>query len=373
MGAGVVRPEANKYTPRVLRVAVLTGQDWEERLGDAWNELCNADPDATPFQSQAWTSLWWKHFGRGKTPFVMSAYEGDDLVALYPLFRQGSLWGAIRPMGVGPSDYLKPIARPDYRDRVWEHFLARLGEEPSLVDLHQVPSEGALIDVHASAIVQATCLVVDLPTTYDTYVERLSKSLRYDVRRLSRDARARVNDAVEPVDAMRVLFDLHEKRWRSRGLPGTFLGRTRRFQEEWAAVGARAGLLRVSILEFDGRAVGAIYAMRMGHTTYYYQAGFDPEAGSISPGTMLVAHALNQAIAEGSQRFDFCRGDEPYKRRWKPDRIVTNYRVLLGAPGLGRVGESWNRLAWSVEERIRRRLEGGRLLPRRGPHTSEQA
>ena len=315
----------------------------------------------------------------------MTAYEGDDLVAVYPLFRQGSLWGAIRPMGVGPSDYLKPVAAPEVRERAWQAFLERLGEERSLVDLHQVPGPAAPLSTQpavaalhpgqgeTNALVQASCLIVDLPETYDAYLERLSKSLRYDVRRLDRDAKAKVRDDVDPISAMRILFDLHEKRWRSRGLPGAFLGRTRKFQEEWAQIGARAGLLRVSILEWDGRDVGAIYAMRMGMTTYYYQAGFDPEAGSISPGTMLVAHALKGAIGEGSQRFDFCRGDEPYKRRWKPDHVVTNYRLLLGAPGLGRVGEGWNRLAWSVEERIRRRLEGGRLLPRRGPHTSEQS
>lgn len=352
----------------MLRVAVLTGSDWDHSLRPEWENLITADPEATPFQSADWVSLWWKHFGRGKAPYVLTAREGNDLVGVFPLFRQGSLWGAIRPMGVGPSDYLKPVALPDLRQDVWHAFLERLGGETSLVDLHQAPDAPNFGG--QPPIAQATCLVVDLPETYETYLARLSKSLRYDVRRLDRDLRAAVRDDVDPHAAMEVLLDLHEQRWKSRGLPGAFLGRTRKFHLEWAAT---ANLIKLSILEWDGKAVGAIYAMAMGKTTYYYQAGFDPAASSISPGTMLVAHALKGAIAEGAQKFDFCRGDEPYKRRWKPDRVVTNYRLLLGAPGLGRVGEGWNRLAWSVEERIRRRLEGGKLISRRRPHPSEPA
>ena len=72
-------------------------------------------------------------------------------------------------------------------------------------------------------------------------------------------------------------------------------------------------------------------------TTYYYQAGFDPNNGSISPGTFLVAHTIRKAIEEGSKHFDFMRGDEPYKRRWKPQHVHRNLRLIASANGLLRV------------------------------------
>lgn len=342
----------------MLRVAVSS--DWADAT--AWDTLVSADTLATPFQTRAWSTTWWKHFAGGKTLFVLQAYEGDDLVGLYPLFFQKGVWGALRPVGVGPSDYLRILAQPELRQDVEDLFLNTLRESKALVDLHQFPTETP----PARAITQASCLVVDLPESYEAYLSRLSKSLRYDVRRLDKDPSLQVVKEDDPARALAILFDLHEKRWRSRGLPGAFMGRTKRFHEEWAAQAQRNGTLRLSVLEWNGRPVGAIYAMSMGGRCYYYQAGFEPTAASISPGTVLVAHTLRIAIEEGDTEFDFCRGDEPYKRRWKPDRVVTNYRILMADSALGRVGEGWNRMAWRVEERVRQRLEGGRLLPKWG-------
>ncbi len=349
----------HKYTEPVLRVVVDSSSDWFESR--KWDALVESDPEATPFQTREWAAAWWRHFGRRKKPLILQAFAGDELVGLFPLFERQSAWRAIRPIGVGPSDYLKPVARPDVRASVTDAFLDFLGSENALVDLHQWPFEKA----PEGLIEQATCLVVDLPATYDQYLARLSKSLRYDAKRIGRDPKLSLRDDVEPVEALHILLDQHERRWKSRGLPGAFVGKARRFHEDWAQIAHRNGWLRLTVLESEGVPIGAIYAMTMGKTCYYYQAGFDPAFKSVSPGTVLVAHAIARAIDEGVTRFDFCRGDEPYKRRWKPDHVLTNCRILLPGPALGRVGAGWNRLAWRVEHQVRRRLEGGRLWPPR--------
>lgn len=348
-----------KYTETVLRVAVDSTSEWFESR--KWDALVESDSDATPFQTRDWASAWWRHYGKGKRPLFLQAYEGDELVGLFPLFERQSAWRAIRPIGVGPSDYLKPIARAGYQGAVAATFLEYLDTQNALVDLHQWPFEVA----PEGAIEQASCLVVDLPATFDQYLARLSKSLRYDAKRIGRDSKLVLRDDVEPVEGLRILLDQHERRWKSRGLPGAFVGKARRFHEDWAQIAHRNGWLRLTVLQSEGRAIGAIYAMTMGKTCYYYQAGFDPAYKSVSPGTVLVSHAISRAIREGVTKFDFCRGDEPYKRRWKPDHVLTNCRILLPGPALGRVGAGWNRLAWRVEHQVRRRLEGGRLWPPR--------
>lgn len=348
-----------KYTESVLRVVVDSTLDWFESR--KWDALVESDPDATPFQTREWAAAWWRHYGRGKRPFMLQAFDSDELVGLYPLFERQSAWRAIRPIGVGPSDYLKPIARSGCHEPVADAFLRHLASENALIDLHQWPFDVA----PDGAIEQATCLVVDLPPTFDQYLSRLSKSLRYDAKRVGRDSKLTLRDDVDPAEALHILLDQHERRWKSRGLPGAFVGKARRFHQDWAQVAHRNGWLRLTVLESEGRPIGAIYAMTMGKACYYYQAGFDPAYKSVSPGTVLVSHAISRAIDEGVTKFDFCRGDEPYKRRWKPDHVVTNCRILLPGPALGRVGAGWNRLAWRVEHRVRRRLEGGRLWPPR--------
>ena len=146
-------------------------------------------------------------------------------------------------------------------------------------------------------------------------------------------------------------------------MPGAFLGRATRFHHDWCAQAVVNGWLRLGVLNLDGEPIGAIYGMALGGTTFFYQAGFDPAKSAVSPGSLLVAHTIRRAIEEGQSRFDFMRGDEPYKRRWKPQHVLTNRRLILpGSSLLGQAGDAWNRAGWRVESRVRARLEGKGLI-----------
>ena len=296
-----------------------------------------------------------------------------------PFVRSAGGWRTLRPMGCGPSDYLQPLAEPERVSEVCSELVEFLGSQSDvdLVDWHQLRSTHPFAQVWAdrgrtaetvgmSSFPQATCLVLDLPDSFDVYRKQLSKSLRYDVGRLDRHpdrfvVRQARGDEIGP--ALGVFFDTHAKRWRQRGLPGAFVGRrTRRFHVEWAAAADRQDLLRLSVLEIDGEAVGAVYAMRTGATTFFYQSGFDPRHRSVSPGSLLVAAAIRRAVDDGCRAFDFLRGDEPYKRRWGPQRAVANLRILAPTSGtLGRLGRSVNEFGFAIERRIRSRLEGRSL------------
>ena len=45
-------------------------------------------------------------------------------------------------------------------------------------------------------------------------------------------------------------------------------------------------------------------------------AGIDPDARDLSPGVVLAACYVRGALEAGMQRFDFLRGNEPYKYEW---------------------------------------------------------
>lgn len=352
----------------MLRTSFRSGAGLFEEFREPWQDLAKSDPAATPFQTQEWQSTWWRHYGGLRQPKLLTVHEGNDLVGLMPFVRSRGPWRTLRPMGIGPSDYMQPLARPGYEDMVAERVAETIGEarDVDLIDLHQIRETQPLAQAMPSNPAgQATCLVLDLPATYDAYLATLSKSLRYDVRKLDKtlftSGRARIEtfgpDTVRK--GLDVLFDLHKRRWRKRHLPGAFLGGAEKFHTEWAEKAARAGWLWLSVLHVDDEPIGAIYAMAMGSTAYYYQAGFDPEKGSLSPGTLLVASSIRRAIDEGMRHFDFMRGDEPYKRRWKPQRELRNLRFIQPGRGLrGRIGSSWNVFGSRVESRVRARLEG---------------
>jgi len=48
----------------------------------------------------------------------------------------------------------------------------------------------------------------------------------------------------------------------------------------------------------------------------FYNAGIDPDARELSPGVLLMAELIRAALGAGARRFDFLRGDEPYKYEW---------------------------------------------------------
>lgn len=356
----------------MLKTRVYSDAAALANLEGRWRELFAHAPTATPFQSFAWQETWWRHYATARQPHVVAVEEGDDLVGLMPLYRSGGLWRTLRPIGVGPSDYLDALAREGYEDAVAQAVCSHLGElrDVDLIDLHQIRETRPLAKCAAGyPIDQAVCLLLDLPDTYDKYLAMLGKSLRYDVRKLDKSIFKEGKATVDPVTedevalGMDILFEQHRLRWRKRGLPGAFLGKSQRFHHEWASRAIREGYLWLSILRREGSPIGAIYGMTAHRTCYYYQAGFDPAHGAISPGTLLVASTIRRAIEEGKTSFDFMRGDEPYKRRWKPQHVLANRRFVVAKPGFrGGAGGSWNLAGSRVESRVRARLEGKGLL-----------
>ena len=90
-----------------------------------------------------------------------------------------------------------------------------------------------------------------------------------------------------------------------------------------------AGALRMYAMRIDGRIVAVFYGFAHQGTTYYYLSGYDPALEKLSIGTLLVAHAVEQAVAEGGHTFDFLRGAEEYKYAWGAEDRMNQRRMLI--------------------------------------------
>jgi CelD/BcsL family acetyltransferase involved in cellulose biosynthesis len=68
----------------------------------------------------------------------------------------------------------------------------------------------------------------------------------------------------------------------------------------------------------------------------FYNAGIDPDARELSPGVVLTGRYMRHAIETGKRRFDFLRGDEPYKYEWgATDEPIQRLLVRRDAAGIG--------------------------------------
>jgi CelD/BcsL family acetyltransferase involved in cellulose biosynthesis len=319
--------------PRALEAQVLTDTAQLERLAPEWEGLWCADVRATPFQSPRWLLPWWKHIGRGALLTLAWRDAQGALAGLAPLYVwcDGQGRRQLFPIGIATTDYLDVLARPGCEEAVGRDLLARLDELQDMWDVLEFPQqrEGSPLLAAAAAFPRAHVLAGE-PNPVLALGEpcRIPRSTLANLR-TCRNRAARIGtlafstaDIHEIPACLDALQRLHGSRWTQRGESGVLAdAAVLAAHSESAPLLHAAGLLRLHVLRLDGEIVAVLYALadppeRPARSHYYYIAGFDPRHAFFSPGSLLLAHAIEQAVAEGATAFDFLRGAEPYKYRW---------------------------------------------------------
>jgi CelD/BcsL family acetyltransferase involved in cellulose biosynthesis len=103
------------------------------------------------------------------------------------------------------------------------------------------------------------------------------------------------------------------------------------FFRELGGLWAAAGLAALWMLWLEERPAAALFCLEQAGSVSLYNSGFDPDARTMSPGVVLIARTIEDAIARGFRCYDFLRGEEPYKYGFgaKPMEVV---RVTVERP-----------------------------------------
>ena len=301
-----------------MSVAVVTDDAALRDLGPAWQVLWRR-LSADPFRSAAWTLAWWRCFGT-RRPVVAVAREGGDTVGLLACYLLDEPAGRrLLPMGAGITDY--------------QDLLGAGGPALLAAVLETAREAGAVscdfTDLPPGAVLRA------LPAPPD-WGERLGESdacpvlahpkipagRRRDRRQALHRAARRGGCAIEVADAntlgpaLEALFRLHAARWRACGGTGVLADPRVTAFHRLAAPGLLAeGALRLAVLRIAGTEAASCYALLAPRRIFFYLSGFDPAFSHESPGTILLGHLIEQALAEGRD-VHFLRGAEPYKYAW---------------------------------------------------------
>src|SRR5205085_8553986 len=122
---------------------------------------------------------------------------------------------------------------------------------------------------------------------------------------------------------------LHRARWNARGETGVLGDKAiQEFHRDAAWSLLCRGMLRLYGLRIDGHLAAALYGFADHRRAYYYLSGFDPLYARMSPGFLIVGHAIQHAFTEGLREFDFLRGREPYKYDWGATDELSYRRIL---------------------------------------------
>lgn len=346
-----------------------------------WNTLHAADPNAGVFRSHAWCAAWAETVGKQSQPHVLLVRDDDDrAIGLWPTCIQrgaGARWlKFLGRDGVG-GDHLGPICTPNRSGDVHAALLKHLDERRDVggLLLGELDPTGdtatRLRDWarHRGAVTlerePRVLPYIRLPRRFDDYLATRSANMRSQLRRRQRafarhtGAQVRTLTAWPDVQpAVEDFFRLHAQRWQRADQPGVLQRPEQQdFLRRFARRACDAGWMRCSVLDLGERRVGVLVAFCQGGVASFYQMGWDPDLQRLSPGVVLLATSIADAIATGCTCYDFLRGDETYKQRWAADAAHQS-TLVVGLAAAARMAVACGR-GKQLVKRVLGRVEQG--------------
>ena len=319
-----------------------------------WEEAYAVDVEANYFLSWSFMSTW---LGREEDSqarnqegwFILALRSGQPTsryVAFLPLRlrkRQtatGVLNDELAMGGRKYADYTGFVSRPEHRDAAIAAFLAhvksldwqrwrleclRLSSAEIERWLRHFPTK--LYDIRrvrtlnpGEDIDQELCPYVPLSNDWESYLAtRLSANARQKLRRLLRQVYGsdvyRITHAGPKTAERDIKILLHWWRTKWRDVKGDRLESMTRLIGTMLMRAFRTDTLFLPVLWEQNRPVAALGILldREKKTMLFSITGRDDTFEGPSPGLVLHAHSIREAIGRGYATYDFLRGNEPYK------------------------------------------------------------
>jgi CelD/BcsL family acetyltransferase involved in cellulose biosynthesis len=278
------------------------------------------------FTTPEWLCTWWRWFGRGRKPLIGLVSRDSELVAILPMY----IWWTrgvpiVRFIGHGVSDRLGPISSPLTEPITGEVFARVIDAVPLrrfILLAELVPGGyrfGEVLGARTLYRDASPFLKLD-EASWDAFLQSRSANFRQQVRRFARRLAElgavsyRLTSDLNTLDQdLDMLFDLHRRRWNGATTPFV---RAAGAHREIATSAIQRGWLRLWFLELDGKPVAAYYGFRFGGIEMAYQGGRDPTVAKLPLGSILLSHAVREALTDGIREYHFLRGGEDYKTRF---------------------------------------------------------
>ena len=313
---------------------------------DAWDALHAETRLRSPFLAWTWQREWVAVFGEDRRLEVRGVVDGGGrLVALLPLVETvPGRWLLVG--GADISDYLDLIALRDREDEAWAALLGSRAADRAVWELHAVPAASPTVSampalavaagLEVSTTLEERCPILALPDSWDALLASLSGKHRHEIsrklRRFEREApQGHVAWESTPAGIERRLEDFLTLHRRSREGKAKFMDARmeRFFRRTIPALAARGGA-RLAFLDLPDGPVASFVTLEWDGTVGLYNSGFHPDRAALSPGVVLLAHVIRDAIERGRRRFDFLRGEERYKYEFGPVPEAV-HAVTIGA------------------------------------------
>jgi len=296
-----------------------------------WNELLFSSEQNCLFLTHEWISSWWNCFSEDNSlEILIFKDEKENPVGIAPFMTKNKTLRFIASHEV--SDYCDVITvngrRKEFYENLLNYFRINYSDikkielmniKSSSPTLAFLPSLAPEHEFSSSCTETEVAPLLELPSSYEDYMRRLSKKTRHELRRKLRRMESlkgvkteKITDTKELQSSIKTFIALHkkggsskEKFWERKGMSDFFREITYRFSlQKW---------VELNFLLYEDRILAGLLDFSYSDQIYFYNVAFDRDFAWYSPGLFLFNHCIKQAISEGKRKVDFLRGREKYK------------------------------------------------------------
>ncbi len=344
---------AHIFRAILLDMVIVRRFDSFEEVRMHWQTLENS-VDHYPFQSFWYQKLFAENFCEQKDIYLLGIYENDTLLAIGGFERVDKriLFLGMKQVlgGQDVSDYgdilFSPGLSGSQQIAIWQTLVNYFRQKDILglqLDFVREDSKtyvafGEGIGQRESSFAKASvdkqevAPYLSVPSSWEDYVELLSRKDRHElkrkIKRLERQnafhfcsQKTIKNDFEEFIRLHRTSDEAKEK-FMTDAMKQFF----------WQIVAAEKSDYRIDLcfLAMDNKKVAAIMSFIGQGRALLYNSGFDPEYGYYSVGLILHAYLIKKSIEGKLKIHDFLRGSERYKYALgAKDRQLYNIDVTL--------------------------------------------
>lgn len=310
-------------------------------LAAEWDHLRSNFPE--PTERFAWTETAAERLERRALAITVSDPQGMT-VAIAAFSDQG-LWRHITQPGVvdlyEPTDFL-------YRNPSALEVLAQwIARKRMPICLYRVPADSPTVEAVRRAyrgrgVVQLSeqgqCPYLSLDSSWSNPEDRVSATLRSDLRRAKRKAvrfgemRFEVHTP-HTAEEFSTLFDValsvENRGWKGKSGSSVIRDRVRySFYEHYCQRAAEAGQLRILFLRLGDAVAAMQLAVNYDGRLWLLKIGHDARFDECSPGMLLVSEGIGYAARNGLESYEFLGTSSPWTRRWsKQERPMVSMQA----------------------------------------------
>ncbi len=259
--------------------------------------------------------------------YVRSVRRGGEVLGIAPLQIRDQVASVIGSVNVCDyQDFIwKPGAEEEFCSSILQdlaaHGVQALELEPVRPDSQIVSSLIPLARARgypASSTFSDLSMDMELPGSFDDYLNRLESKQRHEIRRKMRnigsigDVRYVVYAGKDEIGAAINTFLRLFPDYRSD--KAEFLtSEMQAYFRGLAANLADRGPLAIGSLESGSRTLAMIMYFDYNNNVYLYNSAYDPDFKNMSVGIISKVFCVRDSIQRGRKRFDFLKGHEQYK------------------------------------------------------------